>query len=71
MEIACACRMSSIPLISLPSQPVALATTLRARVLRRDSQLGMVTLLFEGGELRVPMIEAPVDSGVSVTIAER
>jgi len=63
--------MSSIPLISPISKPIALATILHARVLRRDSQLGMVTLLFEGGELRVPMIDAPVDSGVSVTIDAR
>jgi len=42
-----------------------------ARVLRHDPQYGMSTLFFADGELRVPMVEAAIDAGVSVTIEAR
>lgn len=48
-----------------------LSTTVPARVLRHDPQYGMSTLFFADGELRVPMVDAPVDAGVSVTIEAR
>jgi molybdate transport system ATP-binding protein len=48
-----------------------LATTLLARVLRHDAQYGLSTLFFTDGELRVPMVNAPIDAGVSVTIEAR
>ena len=53
------------------AKPVVLATTLLARVLRHDPRYGLSTLFFENGELRVPMVDAPVDSGVTVTIEAR
>ncbi|MFD2182996.1 TOBE domain-containing protein [Rhodoplanes azumiensis] len=51
--------------------PVAFSTTLDARVLRHDPQWGMSTLYVGDGELRVPMVAAPVDTGVRVTIDAR
>lgn len=51
--------------------PNALATTLDARVLRHDPAWGLSTLLFGDGELRVPLVAAPVDAGVRVTIDAR
>lgn len=63
------------PVTGQPSQaeakPVVLATTLLARVLRHDARYGLSTLFFANGELRVPMVDAPVDSGVTVTIEAR
>jgi molybdate transport system ATP-binding protein len=51
--------------------PVILSTIVPARVLRHDAHFGLSTLFFADGELRVPMVEAPVDAGVSVTIEAR
>lgn len=51
--------------------PVSLATTLDARVLRHDPAWGLSTLFFGDGELRVPLVDAPVESGVRVTIDAR
>jgi molybdate transport system ATP-binding protein len=56
---------------SAAAEPVGLTTTLLARVLRHDPRYGLSTLFFADGELRVPMVEAPVDAGVSVTIEAR
>ena len=53
------------------AKPATLTTTLFARVLRHDAQYGLSTLFFGDGELRVPMVEAPVDAGVSVMIEAR
>jgi molybdate transport system ATP-binding protein len=50
---------------------VVLTSVLPARVLRHDPQYGLSTLFFADGELRVPMVSAPVDAGVSVTIEAR
>jgi molybdate transport system ATP-binding protein len=50
------------------SKTPSFATTLPARVLRHDSRHGLSTLFFGDGELRVPIVAAPVDSGVKVTI---
>jgi molybdate transport system ATP-binding protein len=50
---------------------VHLSTKLDARVLRHDERYGLSTLFFGDGELRVPMVSAPVDSGVSVIIDAR
>jgi molybdate transport system ATP-binding protein len=47
------------------------ATTLNARVLRHDEVHGLSTLYFGDGELRVPLVPVPVDSGVQVTIYAR
>lgn len=49
----------------------AFATTLLARVLRHDPNHGLSTLFFGDGELSVPLVAAPVDSGVRVTIYAR
>ena len=53
------------------SRPPAFATTLNARVLRHDPDLGLSTLFFGDGELRVPLVDAPADFGVKVTIFAR
>jgi molybdate transport system ATP-binding protein len=52
-------------------KPVVLTTTLSARVLRHDANYALSTLFFADGELRVPMVDAPVDAGVSVAIEAR
>ena len=51
--------------------PVGLSTIMPARVLRHDPRYGLSTLFFADGELRVPMVDVPVDAGVSVTIEAR
>jgi len=56
---------------SSSATPVVLTTVVPARVLRHDPAYGMSTLFFADGELRVPMVEAPIDAGVSVTIEAR
>lgn len=53
------------------SRPPHLATKLQARVLRHDLDHGLSTLYFGDGELRVPLVAAPIDSGVRVTIYAR
>ena len=52
-------------------QTPAFATTLNARVLRHDPEHGLSTLFFGDGELRVPMVDAAINSGVKVTIFAR
>ncbi|WP_407159054.1 TOBE domain-containing protein [Bradyrhizobium sp. STM 3557] len=58
-----------------PSQttttPAILSTIVPARVLRHDPHYALSTLFFADGELRVPMVDVPVDAGVSVTIEAR
>jgi molybdate transport system ATP-binding protein len=49
----------------------ALRTALHAKVLRHDAAYGLSTLFFGDGELRVPLVDAPVGSGVRVTIDAR
>jgi len=44
---------------------------LDARIIRHDAAYGLSTLFFGDGELRVPLIAAPIDSGVRVTIDAR
>ncbi len=48
-----------------------LSTRLEARVLRHDPAYGLSTLFIGDGELRVPLVSAPVDSGVVVVIDAR
>lgn len=63
----------------LPTKPVAkslgnpplLEATVFARVLRHDSELALTTLFFDDGELRVPLIDEPLDSAVQVRIDAR
>jgi len=47
---------------------IRLSTILHARVLEHDPKSGLTTLYFDGGEMRVPRIDAPVDSGVALEI---
>ena len=47
---------------------IRLTTTLNARVLHHNPELGLSTLFFEDGELRVPKVDAPVGGGVAVEI---
>lgn len=53
------------------TKPPDLATTLSARVLCHDLGYGLSTLFIGDGELRVPLVAAPVDAGVRVTIHAR
>jgi molybdate transport system ATP-binding protein len=53
------------------SKPPSFATILDARVLRHDPNYGLSTLFFGDGELRVPLVAAPIDSGVRLTIDAR
>ncbi|MGA2892697.1 MAG: TOBE domain-containing protein [Xanthobacteraceae bacterium] len=53
------------------SRPPPLVTKLDARIIRHDAAYGLSTLFFGDGELRVPLIAAPIDSGVRVTIDAR
>lgn len=62
--------MTGDPSQAVPT-PVNLSTIVPARVLRHDPRYGLSTLFFADGELRVPMVDAPVDAGVSVTIEAR
>jgi len=48
-----------------------LKTTVHARVLRHDPELALTTVLFEDGELRLPLVDLPVDSAVMVRIDAR
>ena len=47
---------------------IRISTTLRARVLHHYAEIGLSTLLFEDGELRVPKIDAAPGVGVLVEI---
>lgn len=53
------------------ARPLRIATRLAARVIRHDARHGLSTLFFGDGELRVPLVDAPVDSGVFVDIDAR
>ena len=53
------------------SKPPSLVTMLDARIIRHDTAYGLSTLYFGDGELREPLIAAPIDSGVRVTIDAR
>jgi len=53
------------------TKPVVLSTIVPASVLRHDPHYALSTLFFADGELRVPMVDVPVDAGVSVTIEAR
>jgi molybdate transport system ATP-binding protein len=48
-----------------------LKASFTARVLRHDTDLALTTLFFEDGELRVPLIDFPIESGVRVRIDAR
>jgi molybdate transport system ATP-binding protein len=56
---------------SLAAKTPSFATTLNARVLCHDTVHGLSTLYFGDGELRVPLVAVPVESGVRVTIYAR
>ncbi len=53
------------------ARSIKISTQLSARVLRHDRAYGLSTLFFGDGELRVPMVAAPVGSGVAVIIDAR
>lgn len=53
------------------SKAPVLVTALDARVMRHDTSYGLSTLFFGDGELRVPLIAAPIGSGVRVVIDAR
>ncbi len=47
---------------------IRLSTTLNARILHHNPRLGLSTLFFDDGELRVPWIDASLGTGVAVEI---
>jgi molybdate transport system ATP-binding protein len=53
------------------SKSAAVTTKLAARIVRHDLGYGLSTLYFGDGELRVPLVDAPLDSGVNVVIDAR
>ncbi len=59
------------PLAKPPTLPPRLEATIFARVLRHDRELALTTLFFGDGEMRVPLIDQPVDSAVQVRIDAR
>lgn len=64
-------RSKPAPARAGASKTPSFATILDARVLRHDEVHGLSTLFFGDGELRVPLVAAPIDSGVKVTIHAR
>ncbi|PWB80023.1 MAG: molybdenum ABC transporter ATP-binding protein [Methylocystaceae bacterium] len=46
-------------------------TVFPARLLRHDEEMGLSTLYFAGGELRVPMVESAVGTAIEVEIDAR
>jgi molybdate transport system ATP-binding protein len=46
-------------------------TAFPARVLRHDEELGLSTLFFAGGELRVPLVDAKVGTAIEAEIDAR
>jgi molybdate transport system ATP-binding protein len=64
-------RPKPVPAKAATAKTPSFATTLTARVLRHDKVHGLSTLYFGDGELRVPLVPAPADSGVKVTIYAR
>jgi molybdate transport system ATP-binding protein len=63
--------MTGLSTKAIAAEPLALSTAVDARVLRHDFGYGLSTLLIEDGELRTPLVNAPVDSGVRVRIDAR
>ncbi len=58
----------------LPKAPVGapfIEAVVPARVLRHDPDVGITTLFFGDGELRVPMVDHPVDAAVQVRVDAR
>ena len=54
-----------------PADPKRLATTLSARVHRHDPEYGLSTLQFGDGEIRVPMVDAPLGTALRLEIDAR
>jgi molybdate transport system ATP-binding protein len=50
---------------------LSLKTVLSTRILRQDQEMGLTTLFFGDGELRVPFIEYPVGEAIKVRIEAR
>jgi molybdate transport system ATP-binding protein len=48
-----------------------IVTSLSARILRHDARLGMTTVHFADGELRVPQVSLPEGAGVRIDIDAR
>jgi molybdate transport system ATP-binding protein len=59
------------PANAIVAKSPVLVATIEARVLRHDRNVGLSTLFFADGELRVPLVEAPIDAGVRVRIHAR
>jgi molybdate transport system ATP-binding protein len=54
-----------------PSGAPQLETTVFARILSHDPELALTSLLFDDGELRLPMVNLPLGSSVVVKIDAR
>lgn len=61
----------SRPIETAQVSPTRLTTKVSARVFRHDAHYALSTLQFSGGELRVPMVDAPVGAPLSVEIDAR
>ena len=66
-----ATNISTKPISKTPLGPPFIEAVVPARVLRHDTQVGMTTLFFGDGELRVPMVDHPLDAAVQVRIDAR
>lgn len=62
---------TAIHILSVKASIPSIVTKIDARVIRHDPSYGLSTLFFGDGELRVPLIAAPVGSGVRVAIDAR
>jgi molybdate transport system ATP-binding protein len=60
-----------MPILRAKEQPPHAVTTLDARVLRHDAHYGLSTLYIGDGELRVPLVEAPIGAGIRIAIDAR
>jgi molybdate transport system ATP-binding protein len=63
--------ISTRPISKHRAGPPLIEASVFARVLRHDVELGLTTLYFGDGELRVPMVDHPVDAAVQVRIDAR
>jgi molybdate transport system ATP-binding protein len=54
-----------------PAKAPTLETTVFARILKHDPELALTSLLFDDGELRLPMVDLPLGSSVIVKIDAR
>jgi molybdate transport system ATP-binding protein len=67
----CKAGVTSVLAGRSPEIEKPLSTTFAAQVIRHDHAYGQSTLFFGSGELRTPLVDAPVGASVLVTIDAR